>query len=84
MGTWKLVDKPPDVVPIGNKFVFAKKSDKDGILIKHKAQLIAKGCVQQPGFNYFKMHTPIVRLETIHVMIDLKISFSLAPQEVPL
>jgi len=25
MGTWKLVEKPPDVIPITNKWVFAKK-----------------------------------------------------------
>jgi len=30
MGTWKLVDKPPSVIPIANKFVFAKKRDKEG------------------------------------------------------
>ena len=37
MGTWKLVEKPPDIEPIGNKFIFAKKRDKDRTLIKHKA-----------------------------------------------
>lgn len=37
MGTWKLVEKPADVVPIGNKFVFAKKRDKRGRIIKYKA-----------------------------------------------
>ena len=57
MGTWKLVVKPPDVVPIGNKFVFAKKRDKEGILIKHKARLVAKGCTQRPGFDYFETVT---------------------------
>ena len=71
MGTWKLVDKPPDIVPIGNKFVFAKKRDKDGILIKHKTQLVAKGCVQRPRFDYFETHAPIVHLETIRAILAI-------------
>ena len=71
MGTWKLIEKPPDVEPIGNKFVFAKKRDKDRTLIKHKAQLVAKGCAQRPGFNYFKMHVPVVRLETIQAILAI-------------
>jgi len=36
MGTWKLIKRPPGVVPIANKFVFAKKRDKDGRLVKYK------------------------------------------------
>ena len=71
MGTWKLVEKPPDVEPIGNKFVFAKKRDKDGTLIKHKAWLIAKGCTQRPEFDYFEMHTPVVCLETIRAILAI-------------
>ena len=71
MGTWKLVEKPPDVELIGNKFVFAKKRDKDRTLIKHKARLIAKGCAQRPGFNYFEMHAPVVCLETIRAILAI-------------
>ena len=37
MGTWKLIERPPGVVPIANKFVFVKKRDKDGRLVKYKA-----------------------------------------------
>jgi hypothetical protein len=44
MGTWQLVDKPPDAVPIANKWVFTKKRNKEGKLTKYKARLVAKGC----------------------------------------
>ena len=30
MGTWKLVDKPKDAVPIANKWMFIKKRNKAG------------------------------------------------------
>jgi len=60
MGTWKLVEKPPGVIPIANKFVFAKKRDKDGNLQKYKARLVAKGCAQHPGYDFLETHSPVV------------------------
>ena len=52
MGTWKLVDKPKESIPISNKWVFLKKLNKAGEVIKYKAQLVAKGCSQRPGYDY--------------------------------
>ncbi len=51
-GTWKLVECPDDAIPIPNKWVFLKKYNKQGELIKHKARLVVKGCAQRPGFDY--------------------------------
>jgi len=65
MGTWRLVDKPASVIPIANKFVFTKKRDKEGRLLKYKARLVTKGCAQRPGFDYVETHSLVVRLETI-------------------
>jgi len=69
MGTWKLVDKPPGAVPINNKWVFTKKQNKEGVLTKYKARLIAKGCAQCLGHNYIETHSPIVHLETIRAIL---------------
>jgi len=69
MGTWKLVEKPPGVVLIVNKFVFAKKRDKEGNLQKYKARLVAKGCAQRPGYDFLKTHSPVVRVETIRSLL---------------
>ena len=46
MGTWRLVDKPHDTIPIANKFIFTKKRDNKGNTLKYKAQLVAKGYAQ--------------------------------------
>jgi hypothetical protein len=46
MGTWKLVDKPAGAVPTSNKWIFLKKRNKLGELVKYKARLVAKGCTQ--------------------------------------
>ena len=71
MGTWKLMEKPSGVVAIANKFVFAKKRDKDGKLVKYKAQLVAKGCAQRPGYDYVKTHSPVVCMETIRAILAI-------------
>ena len=36
MGTWILVDKPEDAIPILNKYVFKKKTNKAGEVVCHK------------------------------------------------
>jgi len=69
MGTWKLVEKPPGVIPIANKFVFAKKRDKEGKPQKYKARLVAKGCAQRLGYDFLEMHSPVVRVETIRLLL---------------
>jgi hypothetical protein len=71
MGTWKLVPKPKNAIPIANKWVFAKKRNKAGHITKYKARLVAKGCSQRPGYDYTETHLPIVRLETIHLLLAI-------------
>ena len=71
MGTWILVDKPVDTVPISNKWVFIKKYSKLRELLKHKARLVAKGCLQQPGHDYAETFSLVVCLETIRAILAL-------------
>jgi hypothetical protein len=71
MGTWRLVDKPPNAIPIANKWVFAKKRNKQGQLTKYKAQLVAKGYAQCPGYDYVETHSPMVCLETIRLILAI-------------
>eukprot|EP00253_Pinus_taeda_P021680 PITA_21680 len=41
--TWKLLDPPLGIKPIGCKWVYKNKYKADGSLDKHKARLLAKG-----------------------------------------
>ena len=43
-GTWKLVNTPANAVPIVNRWVFTKKYNKFGDLLKYKGRLVVKGC----------------------------------------
>jgi len=71
MGTWKLIDKPPGLVPIANKWVYTKKRDKEGNVVKYKARLVAKGCAQRPGHDYLETHSLVVRMESIRAILAI-------------
>jgi hypothetical protein len=71
MGTWELVERPPDAIPIANKWRFVRKRNKAGEIIKYKAWLVAKGCAQRPGHDYVETFSPVVRMETIRAILAL-------------
>jgi reverse transcriptase-like protein len=70
-GTWELVDKPSDAIPVSNKWVFDKKRNKAGKIIKYKARLVAKGCSQRPGYDYQETFLPVVQMETIRAILSM-------------
>ncbi|PNX81977.1 retrovirus-related Pol polyprotein from transposon TNT 1-94, partial [Trifolium pratense] len=41
-GTWKIMDLPPNVKPIGSKWVYKIKHKSDGTIERYKARLVAK------------------------------------------
>ena len=81
MRTWVLVDKPPDAVPIANKWVFVTKTNNTGEIVKYKARLVAKGCSQRPGFDYNETYSPVVRIETIRAILALVPQMDLRVQQ---
>ena len=64
-GTWKLVEKPKNAIPISNKWVLTKKRDKEGNIVKYKACLVARGFTQHLGLDYNETFSPVVCFETI-------------------
>ncbi len=81
MGTWQWVDCPVDTVPLANKWVFVRKYNKMGELLKYKARLMVKGCAQWPGFDYTDTFSPVVRLKTIRAILSLVPSQKLQIQQ---
>jgi Reverse transcriptase (RNA-dependent DNA polymerase) len=71
MGTWETVQKPPDAVPIVNKWVFIKKHDNLGEVVCYKARLVAKGCAQWPGCDYMETFSPVVQIDTWYAILVL-------------
>lgn len=51
--TWILFSPPNDRKIIDNKWAFRVKELADGQLDKLKARVVAKGCLQVTGFDFF-------------------------------
>ena len=69
--TWKLVDCPANVKPIGCKWVYRIKYNQNGELEKYKAQLVAKGFSQQEGIDYDETFAPTTKWNTIQLTLAL-------------
>jgi len=80
-GTWELVDKPADAIPLTNKWVFVKKRDKQGNIIKNKARLVVRGYGQCLGYNYLETHSPVVRMELICAILAIAVAKELKIQQ---
>ncbi|GKA93083.1 retrovirus-related pol polyprotein from transposon TNT 1-94 [Tanacetum coccineum] len=64
-----LVDLPNGKRAIGTKWVYKKKKDKRGIVIKKKARLVAQGYTQEEGIYYDEVFAPVARIETIRLFL---------------
>ena len=71
-GTWVLVDPPPNIKPIGCKWIFRIK---DGNLFK--ARLVAKGFRQNEGVDYFDTYAPVARITSIRLLFALASIYNL-------
>lgn len=59
LGTYELVQCPPDCKPIGCKWVFRLKRNATGAIVKYKAQLVAQGFAQKPASIMSKHLRPL-------------------------
>ena len=69
--TWELEIPPPNCKPIGLKWIFKLKKNPQGEVIKHKARLVVKDYSQRKGIDYEEVYVPVVRFETIQILIAL-------------
>ncbi|GKC88217.1 retrovirus-related pol polyprotein from transposon TNT 1-94 [Tanacetum coccineum] len=54
---------------IGTKWVFRNKLDKNGIVSRNKARLVAQGYNQQEGIDYDETYASVARLESIRILL---------------
>jgi len=69
--TWNLVDLPPHVKPIENRWIYKIKHHVDGSFERFKAQLVAKDYNQIEGLHYFDTYSIAAKLTNIRLAIDL-------------
>ena len=75
MEVWDVVPRPEDHTVVGRKWVFRKKTNANGDVVRFKARLVAKGYTQIPGMDFSDTHAPVTRLETLHLLLALAVQY---------
>ncbi|GKE09780.1 retrovirus-related pol polyprotein from transposon TNT 1-94 [Tanacetum coccineum] len=66
---WTLVLATYGKTIIGTKWIFRNKMDENGVVIKNKARLVARGYGQEEGIDYDETFAPVARLEAIRIFL---------------
>lgn len=64
---------PEGVTPIGCVWVFKRKLDEFGNVIRYKARLCAQGFTQEKGVDFDETFAPVARLSTIRALLAIAI-----------
>mmetsp|Transcript_57331 Transcript_57331/g.117328 ORF Transcript_57331/g.117328 Transcript_57331/m.117328 type:complete len:1978 (-) Transcript_57331:6636-12569(-) len=70
MGTFEIVDAPPDVIPLPSRFTYKIKRDKLGAIAKLKARLVARGDMQHES-EYSTTFAPTSKFTAIRTIISI-------------
>lgn len=69
--TWSLIELPEGRSPVACRWIFKIKENPDGTIQRYKARLVAKGFSQRPGEDYKETFAPVVRYESIRIVLAL-------------
>ncbi|KAH9468629.1 hypothetical protein Pst134EA_033370 [Puccinia striiformis f. sp. tritici] len=74
LGVWQMVPIPQGRNLLGTVWVFRKKYDADGNLVKFKARLCAQGSAQQEGVDYDDTYAPTGRPGGLRAIIAIGVN----------
>jgi len=76
-GTWELVECPPSVCPVDNRWVLKTKQCADGTIERLKARLVACRFTQRSGIDCFETYAPTAPLPAIRTTTALAAALDL-------
>jgi hypothetical protein len=68
---WVLLENPNECRDvIGTNWILKNKKDEHGIVLRNKARLVAQGFSQVEGIDFGETYAPVVRLESICIILS--------------
>ena len=68
--TFTVLDKLPEgEKAVGSRWVYSYKQDKDGLIVKTKARLVAQGFMQREGVDFFQTSAPTPAAASVKVVL---------------
>ncbi|CAI7891436.1 unnamed protein product [Closterium sp. NIES-54] len=71
MGTWELVERPPEVNIMKNWWVLTTKYHIDDTIEREKARLVVKGFTQVYGTEYDETYAPVSSYVTLRIFLSI-------------
>eukprot|EP00253_Pinus_taeda_P014913 PITA_14913 len=72
---WDLVEFLARKKPIGNKWVFKKKTNAEGKVEKYKAWLVEKGYSHVQGIDFGDIFSPVAKVTSIRLLLSIAATF---------
>ena len=67
---WTLVPRPSNFFVIGTKWVFKNNADENGVVVRNKAHLVAKGYCQEMGIDFDDSFALVACLEVVRILLS--------------
>lgn len=78
---WELVKAPAGKSVIANRWIFKIKKDANGNVQRYKVRLVAKGYNQEEGIDYTETFSPVVRFDSIRLILAMAAKENLVLQQ---
>lgn len=72
-----MVPRPYPKKIIGTKWVFRKKLNEQGEVVRNKALLVAQGYSQQEGINFSEIFAHVARFEAIRLLLSYDLNHNI-------
>ncbi|DBA01815.1 TPA: hypothetical protein N0F65_002931 [Lagenidium giganteum] len=69
--TWEECELPPGKRALRTKWIFKVKRNSDGTMQRFKARLVVVGCMQKVGIDYHEVFAPVVRMESLRIVLAI-------------